>query len=153
MLTRFMLLLALLSVGTGAAANDELESLAWLEGHWVTEAFGGLAEETWLPVSGNAMYGVFRLTVDGRLDFSEFLQVTADAGRVVMRFKHFRPDYSTWEGDAPPMELEATEIAPGKVVFDSIDKESSSRIVYTLVGTELHVTVSGVDGVLRFSRK
>ncbi|MEN8006274.1 MAG: DUF6265 family protein [Candidatus Krumholzibacteriota bacterium] len=150
---RNLILAVFLACSSGIATADELESIAWLEGHWVGEAFGGTMEEVWIPAAGNAMHGVFRLTVQGRLEFSEFLQVTAEDGQIVMRFEHFRPDYSTWEGDGPPMELKVTEAAGNRVVFEALKETSNSRITYTMDGAELLVTVSGVDEVLRFRRR
>jgi hypothetical protein len=147
-----VLFLVLTNVG-GVRAGGPLESLAWLEGHWETEAFGGVGEEFWLPASGDAMHGVFRLMVDGQLNFSEFIQLTAEDGQVMMRFKHFQPDYSTWEKGEELMELVATKITSDHVVFEGSDQNSSSRIVYMLVGEELHVHVNGVDEKLRFYRK
>jgi hypothetical protein len=146
-------ILAAVLVCSSIAAAEPLDTLAWLEGHWQTEAFGGTIEEIWLPAAGNAMHGVFRLTVDGKLAFSEFMQVTAVDDQVAMRFEHFNPDYSTWEGDGPPMEMKVTEATTEQVVFEAANEESPDRMVYRLVGEELHVTVTGVDGVLRFQRR
>ncbi len=153
MLSRGVILGALMVLISGLAAAEELDTLSWLEGHWIAEAFGGTIEEIWLPAAGNAMHGVFRLTVEGRLEFSEFLQVTAEEDQVVMRFEHFRANYSTWEGDGLPMELKVTEAETSSVVFEAINEDSPSRIGYSLVEDELLVTVTGVEGVLRFRRK
>ena len=152
MMAKCLVLVAMLACASSAWAGDSLEALAWLEGHWEAEAFGGTIEEIWLPAAGNAMHGVFRLTVEGQMEFSEFLQVTAEDGRLVMRFEHFNPDYSTWEGDGPPMELTATELTEDRVVFEAANEASPGRIVYHQVAEELRVTVTGLDGVLRFQR-
>ena len=153
MLIRCLLLIVLLAAAPLASAVDSLESIAWLEGHWEAEAFGGTIEEVWLPAAGNAMHGVFRLTVADSLVFSEFLQVTALDDEVVMRFKHFQPDYATWEGAGEPMELKATRTTSDEVVFEAINETSPSRIAYRIVGDELRVTVTGIDEELRFRRR
>ncbi len=152
MLKIILIVLALMTAGT-AVASEELEALSWLEGHWVADAFGGISEEVWLPAAGDSMHGVFRLTMDGKMNFSEFIQLTVEDGHIMMRFEHFRPDYSTWEGEGPPMELKATTVGPGNVVFEALNEAKANRIEYRLVDDELQVAVSGIDGVLRFARK
>ena len=135
-----------------AAVDPRLAPLAWLAGTWRAEAFGGEIEETWLPPAGDSMHGVFRLVNEGALGFSEFLQVTAEDAGVVMRFAHFRRDYSTWEGEAGPMQLRLTSASDSELVFEAHAEGSPERIVYRLVGGELEVTIAGLDGVLRFWR-
>ena len=147
---RALLVLALVAAPAAAATLDDL---AWLRGHWRGEAFGGTVEETWLPSNGNATHAVFRLTVDGAMNFSEFVQVTEENGQVVMRFAHFRPDYTTWEGDGPPMELTLTTADDGVAVFEARNADSPDRIVYRRVeGGAIEVEVTGLDAPLRFER-
>ena len=135
-----------------AEVDARLAPLAWLAGTWKAEAFGGDIEETWLAPMGDSMQGVFRAVGDGTLRFSELIQVTAEEAGVVMRFAHFRPDYSTWEGEAGPMQLLLTSSSETELVFEAHAAGSPDQIVYRLVDGELHVTVSGLDGELHFRR-
>ncbi len=153
MLIRCLLVVVLLAAFPLTSAAAGLETIAWLEGHWEAEAFGGTIEEVWLPAAGNAMHGVFRLTVADSLVFSEFLQVTDLDDQIVMRFKPYQPDYSTWEGAGEPMELKATSPTSDQVVFEAINETSPSRIAYRIVGDELRVAVTGIDEELRFRRQ
>ena len=155
----FLVALAVAALLTGAAAGaaaaaqpDDLADLAWLEGAWRADAFGGVAEEIWLPARGDAMHAVFRHVKDGRVTFTEYIQVLAADGRLTMTFNHFRPDYSTWEGAGPPMTLTLAESSAGHARFVRANDVSPDEIVYTLVGEELHVTVTGVDEPLVFRR-
>ncbi len=132
-------------------SSIELADMAWLEGHWVAHAFGGTVEEIWLPANGDSQQAVFRSVADETLQFSEFIQVTSEDAGVIMRFNHFRRDYSTWEGDGPPMELVLTAAGPHELVFEAHNEVSPDRIVYRRVGEELHVTVTGVDGAIVFT--
>ncbi|MEM7357432.1 MAG: DUF6265 family protein, partial [Acidobacteriota bacterium] len=116
------------------------------------EAFGGTVEEVWLPAMGDSMQAVFRAVSEESLQFSEFIQVTAEEAGLVMRFEHFRSDYSTWEGSGPPMELLLKSADDSEIVFEAHNKVSPDRIVYRRVGDELHVTVTGVDEALVFHR-
>jgi hypothetical protein len=70
-----------------------------------------------------------------------------------MRFAHFRPDYSTWEGDGPPLELRLARVTPTSAVFEATSTNSPARIEYVLEGPDtLAVTVQGIDTPLRFER-
>lgn len=148
---RVAALLVLGAVLPAVAAG--LDDLAFLEGHWRTEAFGGTVEEIWLPAHGDVMHGVFRAVSDGTMSFSEFLQITVEGEDRVLRFAHFRPDYTTWEGDGPVMELRVAESRDGYVRFEARNDASPPEITYTARGDDaLDVTVSGIEQILRFRR-
>ena len=97
---------------------------------------------------------LFTYLFGGALEGSptEYIQVLAADGRLTMTFNHFRPDYSTWEGAGPPMTLTLAESSAGHARFVRANDVSPDEIVYTLVGEELHVTVTGVDEPLVFRR-
>ena len=137
---------------TEADSSDELGRLAFLVGQWCGEALGGRTRELWTAAEGDAMHGIFRLVVDGKLHFAEFLQITAEEEGPMLRFAHFRPDYSTWEGEGPPMELRLAEAGDRYAHFVAVN-ESSPDIRYRLtVEGILEVSVTGLDEPLRFQR-
>lgn len=147
---------SILTAAAPAAADEvapSLDALAWLAGDWQGEGLGGHMQELWMPEAGGMMHGVFRLVVGGSVRFSEYLQITSEEAGVVMRFAHFRPDYSTWEGDGPPMELLLNESAPGLARFSALHPAAPERIEYRLRedGT-LVVEVSGLPAPLEFRR-
>ncbi|MBE0567619.1 MAG: hypothetical protein IH621_16810 [Krumholzibacteria bacterium] len=75
-----------------------VESLAWLAGGaWSGEAFGGVAQETWLPPAGGQMAGVFRLVTDKGPGFYEIIILLMVEDRLTMRLKHFDPRLHGWE--------------------------------------------------------
>ncbi len=140
------------AVCSGQVGAAELGDLDFMVGHWSADALGGVAEEVWLPARGDAMHGVFRLVVAGEMQFSEFIQVTEDESGVLMRFAHFRPDYSTWEGDASPMELRLADVDERYARFTAAN-DRSPEIVYRLDQDGLLVVqVAGVDEPFRFRR-
>ena len=143
-------LCALLVASTAHAAS--LEDLAFLVGHWKGDALGGTVEEVWLPAAGNTQHAVFRATSDGAMSFSEFIQVTEEDGEVIMRFEHFRPDYSTWEGDGPPMTLRLVEVGPSHAFFEGMNDDTPSRIEYVLVDDRLSASVTGIGKPIEFRR-
>ena len=132
--------------------SDDLADFAWLEGTWHAEAFGAIIEETWLPAMGNSVQAVFRAVAEDSLQFSEFIQVTSSKKGTIMRFNHFNPDFSTWEGDGPPMELILTTRSDDTLVFEAINDSSPSEIIYKLVDGEMHVSVSGLEEMIVFRR-
>lgn len=135
------------------AAAQDLDDLEFLIGHWRGEAFGGIVEEIWLPAQGDVMHGVFRALSDGAISFSEFIQVTFEDDGVIMRFAHFRPDYSTWEGDSPPMTLRLAGAGTSSAVFEGVDEASPERITYSIDSSgALIVEVAGLTTPLRFVR-
>ena len=75
----------------------DLSRLHWLVGSWVGEAFGQRFEEVWNPPSAGSMVGLFKLYGEEGLSFYELLDITRDASSVLMRVKHFNPDFSAWE--------------------------------------------------------
>ena len=115
--------------------------------------FGGTIEEIWLPAEGDVMHAVFRAVAGGTMSFSEFIQVTVEDGGVVMRFAHFRRDYSTWEGDGPPMELRLASAEEGHAVFEATNEVTPDRIEYRRVDARtLEARVTGIDAPLVFRR-
>lgn len=56
----------------GISPDAELSQIAWMEGHWKGEAFGGLTEELWSPPFGGSMMFSFKLVVYGEIAFYEF---------------------------------------------------------------------------------
>jgi len=84
-----------LAEGTGSLAD-----LAFLEGAWR----GGddfVFEETWSPALGGVMTAMARGVNAGKLAVLEYVVVTEEEDAVVMRFKHYNADFSTWEDDGP----------------------------------------------------
>ena len=81
----------------GATARATIKEVAWLEGRWGAEAFGGWCAETWSPPHEGGMLGMFRLLNDGKPVFFELLTLSEEKGGVLMRVKHFNPDLVGWE--------------------------------------------------------
>ncbi|MEZ6043152.1 MAG: DUF6265 family protein [Planctomycetaceae bacterium] len=93
-----------LQLNQGNAVSEvNLEKLQWLQGYWIGEGFGGVCEEVWLPVLGDAakseqhMTGTFRLVVNGELEFSEFFLFARRENQWTLRLKHFGKDFKSWE--------------------------------------------------------
>lgn len=80
-----------------ASPPATLAEMAWMEGHWKGEAFGGITEEIWSPAAGGSMMFVFRLLVDDGIQFYEIGHVRELEGTLWFELKHFGADLKGWE--------------------------------------------------------
>lgn len=136
-----LLLTAALAARASSAAN--LEDLDWLVGDWRQTGETSTAQETWLAPMAGSMPGVFRLVNDGRLVVHEYILIAQEADRVVLRFKHYNADYSTWEGDGPPLTFKLAEASPGYAMWENVSPtaEAPDLLRYQRTGDRLTVTV------------
>lgn len=84
-----------------ARERISIDAMSWLAGHWAGEGLGGYAEEIWSPPRSGVMMGVFRVfqgvKPSDKPRFYEFFTLEEDQGSIVMRLKHFNPDFTGWE--------------------------------------------------------
>jgi hypothetical protein len=98
-----------------------LADVAWLEGYWAGEGFGGKADEAWMPARSGAMVGVFRsLKPDGSPSFYEILAIEEVEGSLRLVIKHFHPDWVGWEEKDQALKLRLTRISPGEAAFGGV---------------------------------
>ena len=142
-----MLLSTALVLTAGSAASAaSVADLAWMAGDWRSEEGEGLVQEVWTEPRAGSMTGMFRLVGGGEVRVLEYLVIADEADGVVYQFKHFRPDYTTWEGDGPPIRLELVESAPGRAVFrNTREVEGQPAYISYLLGEDgrLSVLVGG----------
>lgn len=150
-------ILIVLAALTSARAQDgpspantgpSLNGLHWLAGSWRGTGLGGEIEEHWLTASSGTMLGIFRLVRENAKQVIEYVMVSEEPDRVVMRFKHFNTDYTTWENDLP-LEFTLVSLSDHEAVFHSEvpGQHSPRRIIYRLTdgGGSLSVVVAGSD--------
>lgn len=83
---------------SASAPTARVEDLAWLAGHWRGEGLGGQCEEFWTEPLAGQMHGVFRLVKGSKLVFTEHLAIVVESsGELVMKVKHFTPEFVGWE--------------------------------------------------------
>ncbi len=131
-----MLALAFFAALSGAASAEapgSLADLAFLEGHWR----GGedfIFEETWNAAEGGVMTGMARGVSAGELKVLEYIVVSEEEDTLVMRFKHFNRDYSTWE-EGGPIVLMLTDAKENDVTFSADPPSQDVKSVrYFLTG-------------------
>jgi len=99
-----------------ALADPALEDLGYLEGHWR----GGddfVFEEIWSAPEGGVMTAMARGVSDDTVRVLEYIVVAEENGALVMRFKHFNADYSSWEDGEAPLTLTLTAFSAGDATF------------------------------------
>ncbi len=131
--------------------KGKVEDLNWMVGYWSGSGFGGECEEVWMPAVDGHMIGTFRMWENGKLIFSEFMNLTQDGESVSMKLKHFNPDLSGWEEKEEWTTFKLIELQENKVWFDGLTIERiGDEMVYQLALTE---NGKETNEEFRFSRK
>lgn len=124
-MTKSLLFLAFLALAPLPARAQEAPSigdLAFIEGHWRGGTDTIVFEETWSAPQGGVVTamarGVSAGEDPGKLRVLEYVVVSEEADGVVMRFKHFNADYSSWEAGGP-VTLTLASAQPGDLMFSA----------------------------------
>lgn len=75
----------------------KISDFNWLANFWVGEGLDGYCEEVWLPAIDNAMHGIFRFVVNGKIIFTEYMILEKLDDNIYLKIKHFNRDLSAWE--------------------------------------------------------
>ena len=97
-----------------------LEAVGWLAGRWEGEGLGGYNEEVWSRPRAGVMMGMYRHIKEGRPAFYEFLMVVEQNGTLVLKLKHFNPDFSGWEEKDKTVDFRLVEAEERAVHFDGL---------------------------------
>ncbi len=100
-----------------------VQDLAWLQGHWRGVGLGGEVEEMWSAPSQDAMLGSFRLLKDGKTVFSELITIVDDSGSLVLKVKHFTPEFVGWEEKDKSVDFRLVKLEPRKAYFGGLTIE------------------------------
>jgi hypothetical protein len=107
-------------LGDQASPAATLDAIAWLAGRWEGEGLGGISEELWSPPRGGVMMGMYRSLKQDQVQFYEFLQIVEEKGTLLLRLKHFNPDFSGWEEKAAFVSFRLAKVEPRAVHFDGL---------------------------------
>lgn len=128
-----------LKLGTNKSPKATLSDIAWLNGHWRGEAFGGITEEIWSPPLGDSMMGSFKLVSGGKTSFYEICQIVEENGTLAFRLKHFNGDLTGWEEKNDREEFPLVKVEKNAVYFDgfTIKRISANEIhMYVVINDE-----------------
>ena len=97
-----------------------LSVMAWLAGAWEGEGLGGVSEEIWSEPRGGVMMGMFRSLKQDQPVFYEFLMFVEEKGTVILKLKHFNPDFSGWEDKGAFVSFRLAKVEARAVHFDGL---------------------------------
>lgn len=95
-----------------------IADLAWLAGDWEGEAFGGTFTETWGAPTAGTMVGMYRLMHDGETTLYELELIAEEADSLVLKVKHFDPDFSAWEEKSEFLSFPLVKVTDDAVYFE-----------------------------------
>ena len=135
-------IILILAVFIQAEESKTLPDLSWLEGHWVGDGFGGVCEESWMPLSGGTMVGTFKLVVLDKVSFYEIMTlVPSKNGGYDLNVKHFNPDMTGWEEKGDVVTFTFIECTANKLLLNGLSYERTADD--SLV---IKVTINDRDG-------
>lgn len=113
--------------------KGKVEDLNWMVGYWTGPGLGGECEEVWMPAVDGHMIGTFRFWQDGKLVFSEFMNLVQDGESITMKLKHFSADLTGWEEKEEWTLFKLIELQPNLAFFDGLTiKRTGNEIVFSL---------------------
>ncbi|NGP77684.1 hypothetical protein G3570_13635 [Balneolaceae bacterium YR4-1] len=110
-----------------ASPRATLQDVAWVQGHWKGEAFGGFVEEIWTPPLGGSMMCAFKLVVNNKVRFYEIVTLSEENSTLMLRLKHFHKDLKGWEEKDETVDFPLVKMTPGKMFFDGFTFERISE--------------------------
>ena len=110
-----------LKLGEGGRSEPaSIEDVSWLVGNWKGEGFGGIVEESWSPVLGGTMMGMFRLVNDDKVNFYELMVLEESEGSLVLRVKHFSSEFEAWEEKEESLSFRLVRLGDKQAFFSNL---------------------------------
>lgn len=106
-----------------ASEKASLADMAWLAGSWTGSGFGGANEEMWSKPAGGSMIGMYRLVKADKLVFFETMMIVERDGSIVLRIKHFNPDFTGWEEKDKSVDFKFVRKAGNRIYFSGLTFE------------------------------
>lgn len=114
----------------------DLLAVAWMEGHWRGEAFGGITEEIWSPPFGGSMMFVFKHVSEGKVNFYELGHIKQQDSTLIFQLKHFGAHLKGWEEKDEVVNANLVKLEENRVYFDgfTFEKISATEInIYVII--------------------
>lgn len=119
--------------------DAQLSEIAWMEGHWKGEAFGGITQEIWGPPLGGSMMFSFKLIVDNEIGFYELGHIRQVDKTLIYELKHFHKDLKGWEEKDEVQQFKFVKQDGDRMYFEgfTFEKVSDNEInIYALIENE-----------------
>lgn len=110
---------------TGEAQAASLADISFLKGNWTSNRSGFVIEESWADAQAGVVIGMSRGVQSGSVRFLRVAVVEQAGDAVVMRFKQYNADFSSWETDGPSV-MRLVKAERDKLTFEATDPASTS---------------------------
>jgi hypothetical protein len=117
-------------------AKATIDDIAWLQGHWIGEGFGGTVEKFWTPPMGRSMMEAFRLIVDGKVVMHEICTMVEENGSLVYKVKHFDARLKGWEEKDACVDFPLVKLTATGAFFNGLTlqkKDDDTLVTYILI--------------------
>lgn len=131
--------IALLAMLALAATPSQLDSLAFVAGHWKGPQGATVIEEVWTKPSGDAMIGMFRIVSGGKTRMTEFMAFEQRENGPVLVMRHFGPGLVAREEKDAPLVWTLEKIEPNHAVF--FIEKAGSRLDFRRQGDSMTITL------------
>lgn len=114
----------------------KIGEMAWLTGYWQGPGMGGHCEEAWGQPIGDRMLGWFSLRKEGGLVLSEAMTLVEHDGSLMLRVKHFDPEFVGWENRDGFMSFPLVKLGEQEAYFQGLTfrRTGSGLNIYLVVG-------------------
>ena len=130
---------------TSSVVKARITDVAWIAGEWAKEDDTNRLEESWSVPRGDSMIGMFRWIKDGKVWIYELLTIREERETLVLRFRHFGNDMSSWEPKNEPLTYRLASFSDNEVVFENPSSDSHRR--YSFYRPDLNTLVVRVGAV------
>lgn len=113
---------------SSAQAPPKIEDLAWMQGTWQCEVWGGTFEEHWTAPRAGTMLGVGRHIEGEKTGFMEFLSIEPSDDGLTMWIMVGAPS----KGDKKPVAFRLTQLKDKEALFENPQNDFPSQIRYRM---------------------
>ena len=106
-----------------ASPKASIADVEWLAGGWLGSGLGGISEEVWSKPQGGVMMGTYRLIIGGKPVFYERMWLTESEGSLVLKLKHFHPNFVGWEEKDKTVDFKFVSKEGSRVNFSGLTFE------------------------------
>jgi len=121
-----------------------IADVAWLAGGWLGTGLGGVSEEVWSKPQGGIMMGAYRLIVKDKPVFYEMMWLTEMEGTLVLKLKHFHPNFVGWEEKEKTVDFKFVSKEGSRVNFSGLTFERNGD-----KGLKIYLALKQKDGSVR----
>lgn len=108
-------------------AQSTLDKLSFLEGSWSAEKWDGTVEIYWSKPEAGNIIGMFRFYIDDELQFTEHILIVEEEEKIVLKLRHFHPDFISWEEKNEYLTFKLLDIKENFVQFKGLSYELTDQ--------------------------